>query len=111
MLCVASTLRMLTGSLALGGCVLAGAAIGDVATVAIGAGVGAVTGSPALGLAAGVAASMGIKYAERSRTVKHPLFGLLMILLLSRIAGCRGCGAADATAGSIISSRPCVAAR
>ena len=65
MLCVASTLMMLTGSLALGGCVLAGAAIGDVATVGIGAGVGAVTGSPALGLAAGVAASMGIKYAKR----------------------------------------------
>jgi len=31
----------------------------------------------------------------RGRTVKHPLFGLLMILLLSRIAGCRGW---DATA-------------
>jgi predicted transposase YbfD/YdcC len=31
----------------------------------------------------------------RGRTAKHPLFGLLMILLLSRIAGCRGW---DATA-------------
>jgi predicted transposase YbfD/YdcC len=31
----------------------------------------------------------------RAGTVKHPLFGLLMILLLSRIAGCRGW---DATA-------------
>jgi len=31
----------------------------------------------------------------RSGTVKHPLFGLLMILFLSRIAGCRGW---DATA-------------
>src|SRR4051794_22952554 len=31
----------------------------------------------------------------RAGPVKHPLFGLLMILLLSRIAGCRGW---DATA-------------
>lgn len=59
----------LAGLLVVTGCAEAGSAVNSVTTAGFAAAVGSVTGSPILGLVAGIAASFGVdqgvKYAER----------------------------------------------